>query len=63
MNYIQHFLGILVVILCFSFAILLFTTDLIAMEPWRKQIMIVVFVGYGSFRAYRAYKGIRSHQK
>jgi hypothetical protein len=63
MNYIQHFLGILVVVLCFGFAIVLLTTDLIEMETWRKQLMVVVFIGYGLFRAWRIYKGMKSIQK
>jgi hypothetical protein len=63
MNYIQHFLGLLVVVLCFGFAIVLLTTDLIEMEPWRKQLMIVVFLSYGLFRTFRIYKGIKSSQK
>jgi len=63
MKYIQHFLGILVVVLCFGFAIVLLTTELIEMEPWRKQVMIAVFMCYGLFRAWRIYKGVQSIQK
>ncbi|MCF8201891.1 MAG: hypothetical protein K9J18_02285 [Crocinitomicaceae bacterium] len=63
MKYIQHFLGILVVVLCFGFAIVLLSTELIEMEPWRKQVMIAVFMSYGLFRAWRVYKGFKSIQK
>ncbi|MEY5001396.1 MAG: hypothetical protein RLZZ211_1432 [Bacteroidota bacterium] len=63
MKYIQHFLGLLVVVLCFGFAIVLLTTDLIEMEAWRKQLMVVVFMCYGLFRAFRIYKGFKSFQK
>jgi hypothetical protein len=63
MKYIQHFLGILVVVLCFGFATTLLTTDLIEMEAWRKQLMVVVFLTYGIFRALRIYKGFKSVQK
>jgi len=63
MKYIQHFLGILVVVLCIGFAITLLATDLIEMEAWRKKLMVVVFLCYGLFRAFRIYKGIKSIQK
>jgi hypothetical protein len=63
MKYIQHFLGILVVVLCFGFAFILLTTELIEMDNWRKQLMVVVFLCYGLFRALRIYKGIKSIQK
>ena len=63
MNYIQHFLGLLVVVLCFGFALILLTTEIIEMEPWRKQVMVVVFMSYGLFRAWRIYKGFKSLQK
>jgi hypothetical protein len=53
----------LVVVLCFGFAIVLLSTELIEMEPWRKQVMIAVFTSYGLFRAWRIYKGFKSIQK
>jgi len=53
----------LVVVLCIGFAITLLTTDLIEMEAWRKKLMVVVFLCYGLFRAFRIYKGIKSIQK
>ncbi len=53
----------MVVVLCFGFAIVLLTTELIEMEPWRKQVMIAVFMCYGLFRAWRIYKGVKSIQK
>jgi hypothetical protein len=63
MKYVQLSLGLLVVVLCLCFAIVLLTTDLIAMEPWRKNVLVVVFIGYGAFRGWRVYNGFKISHK
>ena len=62
MKYVQLSLGLLVVALCLCFAIVLLTTDLIAMEPWRKNVLVVVFIGYGAFRGWRVYNSFKIKQ-
>jgi uncharacterized membrane protein len=59
MQYIQHFLGILVVVLCIGFATLLLTTELFPMETWRKNILVAVFILYALYRGLRVYNGFK----
>ena len=59
MKYIQLSLGLLVVILCIAFAIVLLTTDVFSMESWRKNTLVVVFISYGVFRGWRVYNGFK----
>ena len=59
MKYVQLSLGLLVVVLCLGFAIVLLTTDLIAMESWRKNVLVAVFIGYGTFRGWRVYNSFK----
>ncbi len=62
MKYIQLSLGLLVVVLCFVFAIVLMGTDLFEMETWRRSILTAVFIGYGLFRGWRVYNAFKSNQ-
>lgn len=62
MKYIQLSLGLLVVVLCFVFAIVLMGTDLFEMENWRRAILTAVFIGYGLFRGKRVYSAFKSNQ-
>jgi len=59
MKYVQLSLGLIVVILCMAFAIVLLTTELFAMESWRKNTLVVVFIGYGVFRGWRVYNSFK----
>ena len=59
MKYIQLSLGILVVVLCIVFAIVLLFTDLFPMESWRKNTLVVVFISYGAFRGWRVYNAFK----
>jgi hypothetical protein len=63
MQYIQHFLGALVVVLCLGFAGLLITTDLFPMEIWRRNILVAVFIFYAAYRGFRVYSGFKKQQK
>ncbi|MFM8597183.1 MAG: hypothetical protein ACKOBN_08870 [Flavobacteriales bacterium] len=63
MQYIQHFLGFLVVVLCLGFAGLLVTSDLFPMEAWRRNILVGVFIGYAAYRGFRVYNGIKKQYK
>jgi hypothetical protein len=62
MQYIQHFLGALVVVLCLGFAGLLITTDLFPMEIWRRNILVSVFILYATYRGFRVYSGFKKQQ-
>jgi hypothetical protein len=62
MQYIQHFLGALVVVLCLGFAGLLLTTDLFPMETWRRNILVSVFILYAAYRGFRVYSGLKKQQ-
>ena len=62
MQYIQHFLGVLVVVLCLGFAGLLLTTDLFPMETWRRNILVSVFILYAAYRGFRVYSGFKKQQ-
>jgi predicted negative regulator of RcsB-dependent stress response len=33
------------------------------MEPWRKNVLVVVFIGYGAFRGWRVYNSFKINQK
>jgi hypothetical protein len=59
MKYIQLSLGILVVVLCIMFAIVLLLTDLFPMESWRKTTLVLVFLSYGVFRGWRVYNAFK----
>jgi hypothetical protein len=59
MKYIQLSLGILVVVLCIVFAIVLLFTDLFPMESWRKNTLVMVFVSYGVFRGWRVFNSFK----
>jgi len=63
MQYIQHFLGLLVVILCLGFASLLLTTELFPMETWRRNILVGVFIFYATYRGLRVYNGFKKQLK
>lgn len=63
MKYVQLSLGLLVVVLCMAFAIMLLTTDVFPMETWRKYILVVVFIGYGAFRGWRVKNAFKINQE
>lgn len=62
MKYIQHFLGILVVVLSLGFAYLIWNTDLFPMENWRKNVLLTVLLCYSAYRTYRIYDGIKKEK-